>query len=1265
MKERKIYTINDFKGLDTENKQTKVSPARATKGENFVIDSNTIKTRKGLITAKEILLQANEKILGSYKYQGAEIFLTNEEFYVKDDLGTYSTRSLIMYDEDRLISKLYTKNVFERVGGYIQLKTDRLNYNEVKGEPMFKEEKNALFIFCIGMILIFSIIGGGYVLYELKDKPEMPYERVGNFQEHEAGLYSYEVGDKVHSTSRDKDFICIVAHTSQSDNELDNPNLWQEYNLMDLSENVEIFNDLPTPYTPTLFIGKERFEDVNLLSNKSKYKLFAETQEQVVSGMMKYTLPTHYEESKHTSFSVNANFYKGKFDDLPAMPQYLGIIGEDLTYGFNKNYEINEVSKGEILDIFKAKKEFVYDQADNLISYGYGLTAQEFYKMRLSNGKTTFEFLTDYLKENVETITNVNYFTFNVPVEYLEIKKDANGNITSQKIVKSLVKVYTIYTFKIVDEHARAYKIVDKTEDPTDIYNYMGAGFGPFDFPSYFIRGGDNKNALVIDNNQPYLLQNRDTDLFNMTQRYIRRNLIEDWCIYIGIRGYQGIYDDNNQSTNWELFTIIYRLDKISESLYSIEKSNDGFDFRVRDLFFDYAGEPAIEIEITFEDNPDYELIADSAFGIEFANRLFLAGNTNFPNIDRYNVSNDLLGEGEKSQSYELSYFPSKNFNVLGGKSPINGYVVATDTVMYITKVYQSTDFGMFVRIYDKEKKEFFDKRTNIKTTPLNHKCLVRYANDILMLTNKGLFAIELSQNIATDERLITPKDELVNGELVEDLEDSAFLLEDNRHLYIVLGDVIFFVDNRYGYEFVKWTFNAVNFTRGMIENEKVYLLDNDNRYYTFEDSGKDILKKTFKNGTYYYYSDDLSLPPSPLAVSNEVFEEVKQYDKILLTDGYFAIAEKNKHYSVSQFFAPIQIIDDRPFKRIKDGYCYIVCPIIANTSIIDARFLREEFYNVEFFVNNDFTTTSWYFIEGANKQVAKNSKIKVIKNNYGNYIFTILSDTNNFFKIKLEDVKNYEVAGFVYSPNRIYLKSEDTKFNIVYTKTTNSGNNLVIQSEFFETEAIDVRSSELESLLVAENVGKIYNVIDAFTPELNNNVFAYSHIQVSYSANLKVRVGYYNQDIKLYEYNENWFVSNIGLGKSAIPHDFTVKKITPIQVSWRSAMLDFGNYISEKTLFKVFINATREGEGSKLYIAKRTMRNYEISDVLDFSKPFDDTLNYEVFGYANFDEVGMSLPFKENNFLYIQLYITATGKVNVNSISFLYKNNRMVKSIG
>jgi hypothetical protein len=44
---------------------------------------------------------------------------------------------------------------------------------------------------------------------------------------------------------------------------------------------------------------------------------------------------------------------------------------------------------------------------------------------------------------------------------------------------------------------------------------------------------------------------------------------------------------------------------------------------------------------------------------------------------------------------------------------------------------------------------------------------------------------------------------------------------------------------------------------------------------------------------------------------------------------------------------------------------------------------------------------------------------------------------------------------------------------------------------------------------------------------------------------------------------------------------------------------------------------------------------------------------------------VAMSLPMKENNFIYIQFVVNGFGKIELNGIEIIYKANRMIRSVG
>ena len=65
----------------------------------------------------------------------------------------------------------------------------------------------------------------------------------------------------------------------------------------------EEYKDFPEPFIPTLFIGNDRLYDVNLLSNKQKYEIFARGNDSV------YYLPTVYNEAKHQGYKYKIKVF--------------------------------------------------------------------------------------------------------------------------------------------------------------------------------------------------------------------------------------------------------------------------------------------------------------------------------------------------------------------------------------------------------------------------------------------------------------------------------------------------------------------------------------------------------------------------------------------------------------------------------------------------------------------------------------------------------------------------------------------------------------------------------------------------------------------------------------------------------------------------------------------------------------------------------------------------------------------------------------------
>ena len=92
MKDRKILKLNNFKGLDTENKELKINPHMSSYGYNFEVEKKTLKTRKAIASEDKYYtvlgysfnFYSYEKILGYHSFniedRLIEVYITNIRF---------------------------------------------------------------------------------------------------------------------------------------------------------------------------------------------------------------------------------------------------------------------------------------------------------------------------------------------------------------------------------------------------------------------------------------------------------------------------------------------------------------------------------------------------------------------------------------------------------------------------------------------------------------------------------------------------------------------------------------------------------------------------------------------------------------------------------------------------------------------------------------------------------------------------------------------------------------------------------------------------------------------------------------------------------------------------------------------------------------------------------------------------------------------------------------------------------------------------------
>lgn len=1241
MKERHVFSFSNFRGLDREHKPLMVHPSRATNGINFQIDSGVLKTRPAVKFKRAPIFSLDEDdfIIDWYDFRGIYVYVTKKHIYIEN------AKKQEYFNETTKSSK------------FIHPEFPTFNFSGFT--PVFQEEKEVLFIFGLdGNIFIFSVLSDGkYVLYELRNKPYNPYS-----VEQEPFYTEYE--------------------------------------------------NLPIPYEPTIFIGENRFEDVNLLSKVTKYRLFASTKDFDDGGRILYRLPTHYDPEKHGEYREEVTIYKNKFSDFTVVPVFLGREGEDFEEFDPSATFYNNDTPFEIQNVFTPANDFEYrkDGEDiTPISEILGLDKNTFFNFKEKNlNMNVFELLINIIRSKGQEFDENKIVVFKLPVRYKAVYRDANNNYIIESSMKQsdfliyvLLKkysgflenpdVYTSLPMKVTDlssEDYPEYPAVPETIDEDNIVDLPGSPFkvsffsrldfqasamlylwqnkedftsgqrvrvnarfyeeyeiphpdnirinwmsiddhledfvseekyvDPFDidtFPDYpSVPGvyspvielsplietidinfhGDTDTTREIEEAiYRYFLSNKDEfpedsgkALFKI--RVFERNPDgrgEDFP-----RGVSAVIPVNYEKARLEKYQnrysasclISFQVEAIEPGMYEFRfnEVDHVFELRIKDYYFDYNNEPSIEVKITFDKNPEYELVSKCRFGITFGseNRLFLAGHPEYPNIDRYNVSNDLLSDMVGNQSYELSYFPSRNRRVVGGPGAINGYVVATDTHLYVTKEDYPNDQKLFVRerILDENGvvgyKEY---KTSVGKTPLNHRCIVRFFNDILMLTKDGLYGIEISGNILVNERLIKPRSLLIDKDLSEKIKKydkhKIYIAENNQLLYIFIGETVFVADVKYvfvdehdpyefkTYEMVEWELPFETRYAKFLSDDFFMLDDNGKIFYHFEeDSNDDLALKLFQSVSLFYDFAFLATQET------DEFIDKNKIIRFIFSEIYGSFAKEGTDFV------------------IKGGVVYINNPI-AFADLNDGDTIYFQSPNgepVPFVVAGFEASDRWSF--------------------------SLIGDDAAEYKT------DYIYKDFSNKP--LYLLAAcDYKIDEDYFR-------VCILEPHYISEFITVEKEEGETY--EEYAERLLPITDDAT---------------------------------------HYFFGNSGM------QDFIIIAEKPIQFVWVSCITDFNNNLWEKTMFMANIYATKQAKENNLYLGCRTMRRLKaLDEVIPLPNNFDfGELDFNMFAFSTFPEFGMSIRMKENNFLYIQFMVKGEGRIQLNALEIIYKLNRRLKTIG
>ena len=277
------------------------------------------------------------------------------------------------------------------------------------------------------------------------------------------------------------------------------------------------------------------------------------------------------------------------------------------------------------------------------------------------------------------------------------------------------------------------------------------------------------------------------------------------------------------------------------------------------------------------------------------------------------------------SQRYPL-YIGSQNTITLGN-TPITGWIKGTETSLYVFKKYSRREENLYIidgelitsedNQYNVDAGEvvFQNKGYSLPESCVNQDCACSLANDVLIVSDDGVYGVTLSANVASAERFARSRAEQIKNRLKEyDLTKAKCVVWDNK-MFLAVDGLVFVADARFRatfdgdmadtFNYEWWLWDNIPVKYWTVIDEKLCFLTSDNRLCSFYDGFAD------------YTFDDLLV-----AVLDEggitISRDFADYNKIRLNAAYRACIAPEK---IDQIVAGALVLDtDVLYTSINEG---------------------------------------------------------------------------------------------------------------------------------------------------------------------------------------------------------------------------------------------------------------------------------------------------------------------------------------------------------
>ena len=265
-----------------------------------------------------------------------------------------------------------------------------------------------------------------------------------------------------------------------------------------------------------------------------------------------------------------------------------------------------------------------------------------------------------------------------------------------------------------------------------------------------------------------------------------------------------------------------------------------------------------------------------------------------------------LISDGSSTIYYseyrEPLYIGSENTITLGSM-PISGWIKGTETSLYVFKKFSRQEENLYVidgelvtsedNQYNVNEGEvvFRNRGYRLPESAVNQDAVCSLANDVLIVSNDGVYGVTLSANVASTERFARSRAEQIKNLLQErDLSTAKCVVWDNK-MFLAVDGLVFVADARFRasfdgdmadtFNYEWWLWDNIPVEYWVVIQDKLCFVTNDNRLCEFYDGFSD------------YISDDLLvavIDGSNVTISNSYAE----YNKILLNSAYRACIDSS-----------------------------------------------------------------------------------------------------------------------------------------------------------------------------------------------------------------------------------------------------------------------------------------------------------------------------------------------------------------------------------